>query len=94
MLKLTHLFSTGGAYERSAAARRALEVVEAHRLQERAAVLTRRITLEARAEEDADELRIRGEVTREAAAEEPGPVERSSRRPPLGGPAPAGPLGD
>ena len=58
-----------------------MDVVEAHRLQERAAVLTRRITLEARAEEDADELRIRGEVT---------------RKPPpwLGGPAPAGPLGD
>ena len=60
VLKLTHLFSTGGAYERSAAALRAMDVVEAHRLQERAAVLTRRITLEARAEEDADERRIRG----------------------------------
>ena len=65
VLKLTHLFSTGGAYERSAAALRAMDVVEAHRLQERAAVLTRRITLEARAEEEADELRIRGEVKRE-----------------------------
>jgi hypothetical protein len=94
VLKLTHLLSTGGAYERSAAALRATDVVEAHRLQERAAVLTRRIALEARAEEDADELRIRGEVTREPAAEKPEPVERSSRRVPVGGPAAAGPLGD
>jgi Domain of unknown function (DUF4407) len=94
VLKLTHLFSTGGAYERSAAALRAMDVVEAHRLQERAAVLTRRITLEARAEEDADEVRIRGEVTREPAAEEPRPVEQSGRRSPLGRPAAAGPLGD
>ena len=94
VLKLTHLLSTGGAYERSAAGLRAMDVVEAHRLQERAAVLTRRITLEARAEEDADELRIRGTVTREAAVEEPRPVELPGRRPRLGGPAPAGPLGD
>jgi uncharacterized protein DUF4407 len=61
VLKLTHLFSTGGAYERSAAALRATDLVEVHRLQERASVLTRRITLEARAEEEADELRIRGD---------------------------------
>jgi Domain of unknown function (DUF4407) len=87
VLKLTHLFSTGGAYERSAAARRAIEVVDAHRLQERAAVLTRRITLEARAEEDDDELRIRGRVTREPVTEEPGQAERSIRRSPLGRPA-------
>jgi uncharacterized protein DUF4407 len=64
ILKLTHLLSTGGAYERSAAALRATDLVETHRLQQRAAVLTRRITLEARAQEDADELRIRGEITR------------------------------
>src|SRR6187401_1665144 len=64
MLKLTHLFSTGGAYERSAAALRANDLVEVHRLQERANVLTRRITLESRAQQDADELRIRGEISR------------------------------
>src|SRR5580765_8273467 len=95
VLKLTHLFSTGGAYERSAAALRGMDVVEAHRLEERAAVLTRRITLEARAEEDADELRIRGEITpREQPAEpEPKAAPRSRRRSPLGGPA-AAPLGD
>jgi hypothetical protein len=92
VLKLMHLFSTGGAYERSAAALRAMDVVEAHRLQERAAVLTHRITLEARAQESADELRIRGEATREPTAEKPA-VERPSRRIRLSGPA-ADPLGD
>jgi uncharacterized protein YlxW (UPF0749 family) len=99
MLKLTHLFSTGGAYERSAAALRASDLVEVHRIQERANVLTRRITLEARAQEDADELRIRGEVSRdpELESDELGLTEhprRPSRRPSLGGPATATPGGD
>ena len=94
VLKLTHLLSTGGAYERSAAALRAMDVVESHRLQERAAVLTRRITLEARAEEDADELRIRVAIERESPTEEPRPVDRPARQSRLGGPATAGPLGD
>ena len=89
VLKLTHLFSTGGAYERSAAALRGMDLVEAHRLEERARVLTRRITLEARAEEDADELRLRGEITREPEREA---ADRSTRRSALGGPATAGPL--
>jgi len=96
MLKLTHLFSTGGAYERSAAALRANDLIEVHRLQERATVLTRRITLESRALQDADELRIRGEISREHEPEsdELGLDERLSRRASLGGPAPAAPLGD
>ena len=96
MLKLTHLFSTGGAYERSAAALRANDLVEVHRLQQRANVLTRRITLEAQAEQDADELRIRGEISREPELEtdELTLNERSSRRPSLGGSATAIPLGD
>jgi len=96
MLKLTHLFSTGGAYERSAAALRANDLVEVHRLQERANVLTRRITLQSQALQDADELRIRGEISREHEPErdELGLNEPPSRRPPLGGPAPATPLGD
>jgi hypothetical protein len=89
ILKLTHLFSTGGAYERSAAALRATDLVEVHRLQERATVLTRRITLEARAQEAEDELRIRGELPDEDA-----PAERTIRRPALSGPATAGSLGD
>ena len=96
MLKLTHLFSTGGAYERSAAALRATELVDVHRMQERATVLTRRITLEARAQEDADEVRIRGELSREPEPEstELRPHERPSRRPQLGSPATASPFGD
>ena len=96
MLKLTHLFSTGGAYERSAAALRANDLVEVHRLQERANVLTRRITLQSQAQQDADELRIRGEISREPAVEsdELGLNELPGRRPPLGGPLPATPLGD
>ncbi len=77
VLKLTHLLSTGGAYERSAAALRAMDVVESHRLQERATVLTHRISLEARAEEVADELRIGGEVRRGSPPpEEPRPAWR------------------
>jgi Domain of unknown function (DUF4407) len=91
MLKLTHLFSTGGAYERSAAALRASDLVEVHRLQERATVLTRRITLEAQARQEADELRIRGEISGEPELESD---LRPSGRPLLGGPAPATPLGD
>jgi hypothetical protein len=84
VLKLTHLFSTGGAYERSSAALRGMDVVEAHRLEERARVLTRRITLEARAEEEADELRIRGEIApREVEAPEPQTTPRRA----LGKPA-------
>ena len=86
VLKLTHLLSTGGAYERSAAAQRLTDLVEVHRLQQRANVLTRRITLEARAAEDADELRLRGEITREPEPE-PGAAERPSAPRPLGKPA-------
>jgi hypothetical protein len=96
ILKLTHLFSTGGAYERSAAALRATDLVEVHRLQERATVLTRRITLESQALQDSDELRIRGEISREpdSPSDELGLSERTSRSPALGGPAAAAQLGD
>jgi uncharacterized protein DUF4407 len=96
VLKLTHLFSTGGAYERSAAALRANDLVEVHRLQERANVLTRRITLESQAQQDADELRLRGELsgTSEFESDELGLNGRPSSRPSLGGPATATPLGD
>jgi len=96
VLKLTHLFSTGGAYERSAAALRANDLVGVHRLQERATVLTRRITLESRALQDADELRLGGETSREEPMleSELGLDERLSRRASLGDPATTGPLGD
>ena len=96
MLKLTHLFSTGGAYERAAAALRANELVDVHRLQERATVLTRRIKLESRAQQEADELRILGEAPGEPGlgSDELGLSDRPTRRPPLGGPAAATSLGD
>ena len=96
MLKLTHLFSTGGAYERAAAALRANDLVDVHRLQQRANVLTNRITLQARAQQEADELTIGGDVSREPDVEsdELRLDERQGRRPPFGGPATATPLGD
>src|SRR5215470_17312790 len=94
VLKLTHLFSTGGAYERSAAALRSNDLVEVHRLQERATVLTRRITLESQAQQDADELRIRGELSRDPEFESDELGLDLSPRASLGGPAAAAPLGD
>jgi hypothetical protein len=69
LLKLIHLFSTGGAYERSGAALRSTDLVEVHRLQERATVTTRRISLEARAEERADSLRFGADAQPEAELE-------------------------
>jgi hypothetical protein len=77
VLKLTHLLSTGGAYERTAASLRATDLVEAHRLEERAAVLTRRITLEARAEEKADERRLGGEAARSPEPEPRRPLRHA-----------------
>ncbi len=96
ILKLTHLFSTGGAYERSAAALRADELVDVHRLQQRSNVLTHRITLEAQAVQDADERRLRGEISRapEFESDELRLNDRPHERPALGGPAPATQLGD
>jgi hypothetical protein len=92
VLKLTHLFSTGGAYERAAAGLRATDVVEPHRLLERAAVLTRRITLEARAEERADELRIRGGYSDEPTIDEATANIRSGPHSALGMHAAAAPF--
>lgn len=95
LLKLIHLFSTGGAYERSAAALRSTDLVEVHRLQERATVTTRRISLEARAEERADSIRFSGDVTPDVEAE---PAQRGAddgprARLPVGQPATAGQIG-
>ena len=92
VLKLSHLLSTGGVYEKSAAALRGLDVVEAHRLEEHAAVLTRRITLEARAQRDEDERRILGEVVRQEP--EPEAADRPGRGPRLTGPATVSPVTD
>jgi hypothetical protein len=96
MLKLTHLFSTGGAYERSAAALRSNDLVDVHRLQQQADVVTRRITLEAQAQQEADELRIRGSLGHDAGGEtdELRLSERPARRRPVGGSAAAVSLGD
>jgi hypothetical protein len=91
-LKLIHLFSTGGAYERSAAALRSTDLVDVHRLQERATVTTRRISLEARAEERADSLRYGGDAT-SVEAEERDAHGRPHPAIPLGPPATAGQLG-
>ncbi len=89
LLKLIHLFSTGGAYERSASALRSTDLVEVHRLQERATVTTRRISLESRAEERADSLRFGGdpkvEVDAEREPEQRAAADLSRARPPLGG---------
>jgi hypothetical protein len=97
LLKLIHLFSTGGAYERSASALQSTDLVEVHRLQERATVTTRRISLEARAEERADSRRFGGEVAVEAERE---PEQRVGdgvdvprARAPLGGSATFGQIG-
>lgn len=77
LLKLTHLLSTGGAYEKHAAALRAMEVVDAHRMQQHADVLTHRISLEAQAERAADKRRILGEGAHDEA--EPDLAERPGR---------------
>jgi hypothetical protein len=89
VLKLTHLFSTGGAYERSAAALRARDLVEVHRRQERAGVLTHRITLEARAEIYADKRRLGVGDDPVLEPVEPVPVERPNGRASLARPKPA-----
>ena len=78
VLKLTHLLSTGGAYERTAAALRRTDLVETHRLEQRASVLTSRITHEARAQEEADELRIRGDVARRPETDGSPPSRRGA----------------
>jgi hypothetical protein len=77
VLKLTHLLSTGGAYEKHAAALRSMDVVDAHRLQEHADVLARRISLEAQAQRAADERTFLGEAAQPEV--EPEPSERPSR---------------
>jgi hypothetical protein len=91
MLKLTHLFSTGGAYERSAAALRASDLVDVTRLHERATVLTRRIRLESESQQRADELRLGGEVLAEPELHDD---LRPSAHAAIGGPATATPVGD
>jgi hypothetical protein len=92
LLKLIHLFSTGGAYEQSAEALRSTDLVEVHRLRERARVTTSRISLEARAEERADVLRFGEGAPLESEAEYD-PAQHLPTRVPVGGSASAGPVG-
>ena len=77
MLKLTHLLSTGGVYEKIAAGLRAMDGVEGHRLQEQADVLNRRISLEAQAQRADDARTILGgsslDETEPSASERPTP---------------------
>ena len=69
VMKLSHLLVGGAVYEEVAAALRERDRVEAHRLREQTAVLRKRITAEAEADVDVDEVRIHGERTRRIAAE-------------------------
>jgi hypothetical protein len=69
MMKLSHLLIGGAVYEEVAAALRERDRLEAHRLRERTAVLHKRISGEAGADADVDEVRIQGERTRRIAAE-------------------------
>ena len=57
-MKVTHLISTGGVYEKVSAALRERDAVHAHQIQEEALVLRRRISGEARAEEAVDQVEI------------------------------------
>jgi Domain of unknown function (DUF4407) len=58
VMKLSHLLISGAVYEEVAAALREQDRLEAHRLRERTAVLRKRLTAEAGAEADVDEIRI------------------------------------
>ena len=69
MMKLSHLLIGGAVYEEVAAALRERDRIGAHRLRERTAVLRKRISGEAGADADVDEVRIEGERTRRIAAE-------------------------
>ncbi len=69
MMKLSHLLIGGAVYEEVAAELRERDRLEAHRLRERTAMLRKRITGEAGADTDVDEVRIEGERTRRIAAE-------------------------
>jgi len=69
VMKLSHLLVGGAVYEEVAAELRERDRLQAHRLREGTAVLRRRITAQANADGDVDEIRIQGERTRRIAAE-------------------------
>jgi len=64
VMKLSHLLITGAVYEEVAAELRERDRLEAHRLRAQTAVLRERITGEARAHTDVDEVRIGVERSR------------------------------
>jgi hypothetical protein len=70
VMKLSHLLISGAVYEEVAAALRERDRLEAHRLREETAVLRKRITGEAHADEDVDEVRIDVERTSRIADEQ------------------------
>jgi len=70
VMKVSHLLTTGATYEQVAAALRARDRLEAHRLIEETAVLEKRFTKEALAEGDVDEVRINVDRARRIANEE------------------------
>jgi hypothetical protein len=57
-MKITHLFSTGGAYEEAAAALRERDLVDVHEINETTATNLSRISEQARAEEAVHRVRI------------------------------------
>jgi len=69
-MKLSHLLIGGAVYEEVAAELRERDRLQAHRLREQTAVLRKRITEEARADVDVDEVRIDAERTRRIADEQ------------------------
>ena len=70
VMKVSHLLTTGATYEEVAAALRERDRLEAHRLTEETAVLKKRLTKEAKAEEDVDDVRIDADRARRIANEE------------------------
>jgi len=69
VMKLSHLLVGGAVYEEVAAALRERDRLEAHRLREETEVLRKRITGEAQAESDVDDVRIDAERARRIADE-------------------------
>ncbi len=69
VMKLSHLLIGGATYEEVAAALQERDRLEAHRLREQTAVMRKRITGEAGADMDVDEVRIDVERARRIADE-------------------------
>lgn len=87
MIKLTHLFSTGGAYEQAAAALRERDLVGAHRIRREAEVARESVDLQAHADIEVERARIDAEADRKIAeweakwSEWTGSIRRNTRNP-------------